>query len=233
MEDFFLKVSVMLVPALMAITCHEVSHGFIADRFGDRTARYMGRLTLNPLKHLDIVGTLMVFLVGIGWAKPVPVNFNNLRHPKRDMIWVGAAGPVTNFCLATISALALRGFVAFATVVPGDPLVQMFIDPISMMLAFSVYINLVLGIFNLIPVPPLDGGRVMVGLLPYRQSVAYAGIEKYGMIGIILIVIFFPRVLSYVIAPPLYFGLNVLIGPHVMGYLMHNTPLQQLGIFPF
>jgi len=233
MEDFFLKVSVMLVPALMAITCHEVSHGFIADRFGDRTARYMGRLTLNPLKHLDIVGTLMVFLVGIGWAKPVPVNFNNLRHPKRDMIWVGAAGPVTNFCLATISALALRGFVAFATVVPGDPLVQMFIDPISMMLAFSVYINLVLGIFNLIPVPPLDGGRVMVGLLPYRQSVAYAGIEKYGMIGIILIVIFFPRVLSYVIAPPLYFGLNVLIGPKVMGYLMHNTPLQQLGIFPF
>lgn len=233
MEDFFLKVSVMLVPALMAITCHEVSHGFIADRFGDRTARSMGRLTLNPLKHLDIVGTLMVFLVGIGWAKPVPVNFNNLRHPKRDMIWVGAAGPVTNFCLATLSALALRGFVTFATVVPGNPLIQMFIDPISMMLAFSVYINLVLGIFNLIPVPPLDGGRVMVGLLPYRQSVAYAGIEKYGMIGIILIVIFFPRVLSYVIAPPLYFGLNVLIGPKVMGYLMHNTPLQQLGIFPF
>ncbi len=233
MEDFFLKVSVMLVPALMAITCHEVSHGFIADRFGDRTARSMGRLTLNPLKHLDIVGTLMVFLVGIGWAKPVPVNFNNLRHPKRDMIWVGAAGPVTNFCLAIISALALRGFVAFSTVVPGDPLVQMFIDPVSMMLAFSVYINLVLGIFNLIPVPPLDGGRVMVGLLPYRQSVAYAGIERYGMIGIILIVLFFPKVLSYVIAPPLYFGLNVLIGPHVMGYLMHNTPLQQLGIFPF
>ena len=233
MEDFFLKVSVMLVPALMAITCHEVSHGFIADRFGDRTARYMGRLTLNPLKHLDIVGTLMVFLVGIGWAKPVPVNFNNLRHPKQDMIWVGAAGPVTNFILATLSALVLRGFVAVATMVPGDPLIQMFIDPISMMLAFSVYINLVLGIFNLIPVPPLDGGRVMVGLLPYRQSVAYAGVERYGMIGIILIVIFFPRVLSYVIAPPLYFGLDVLIGPHVMGYLVHNTPLQHLGIFPF
>jgi len=233
MEDIFLKISVMLVPGLMAITCHEVSHGFIADRFGDRTARYMGRLTLNPLRHLDIVGTLMVFLVGIGWAKPVPVNFNNLRHPKRDMIWVGAAGPVTNFLLATLSALVLRGFVAVAFMVSGDPLIQMFIDPISMMLAFSVYFNLVLGIFNLIPVPPLDGGRVMVGLLPYRQSVAYAGIEKYGMIGIILIVIFFPRVLSYVIAPPLYFGLDVLIGPRVMGYLMHNTPLQQLGIFPF
>lgn len=233
MEDFFLKVSVMLVPALMAITCHEVSHGFIADRFGDRTARYMGRLTLNPLKHLDIVGTLMIFLVGIGWAKPVPVNFNNLRHPKRDMIWVGAAGPVTNFILATISAMALRGFVAFGTTFSGDAMTQMFINPIALMLAFSVYINLVLGIFNLIPVPPLDGGRVMVGLLPYRQSVAYAGIERYGMIGIILIVIFFPRVLSYVIAPPLYFGLNVLIGPKVMGYLVHSTSLRQLGIFPF
>ncbi len=233
MEDILLKVSVMLVPALMAITCHEVSHGYIADRFGDRTARYMGRLTLNPLKHLDIIGTLMVFLVGIGWAKPVPVNFNNLRHPKRDMIWVGAAGPVTNFILATLSALLLRGLVALGEMMPVDPLVRMVIDPIALMLAFSVYINLVLAIFNLIPVPPLDGGRVMVGLLPYRQSVAYAGIERYGMIGIILIVLFFPRVLSYVIAPPLYFGLDLLIGPKVMGYLVHDTALRQLGIFPF
>ncbi|HEX8960027.1 MAG TPA: site-2 protease family protein [Geobacteraceae bacterium] len=233
MENIFLKVSVMLVPALMAITCHEVSHGYIADRFGDRTARYMGRLTLNPLKHLDIIGTLMVFLVGIGWAKPVPVNFNNLRHPKRDMIWVGAAGPITNFILAFLSALVLRGLVALGEMAFGDPLVRMFIDPIALMLAFSVYINLVLAIFNLIPVPPLDGGRVMVGLLPYRQSVAYAGIERYGMIGIILIVVFFPRVLSYVIAPPLYFGLDLLIGPKVMGYLVHDTALRQLGIFPF
>src|SRR6202158_4037232 len=108
MEDFFLKVSVMLVPGLRAITCHEVSHGFIADRFGDRTARAMGRLTLNPLKHVDIVGTLMVFLVGIGWAKPVPVNFNNLRHPKRDMIWVAAAGPGSNVVQALIWAAGAK-----------------------------------------------------------------------------------------------------------------------------
>src|SRR5512144_3352372 len=112
MEHFLLKLSILLVPALMAITCHEVSHGFVADRFGDNTARSMGRLTLNPLKHLDIIGTLMVFIVGIGWAKPVPVNFNNLRNPKRDMIWVAAAGPITNFCLATLSAMLMRAVVA-------------------------------------------------------------------------------------------------------------------------
>ncbi|HLO26252.1 MAG TPA: site-2 protease family protein, partial [Geobacteraceae bacterium] len=182
MEHFLLKLSIMLVPALMAITCHEVSHGFIADRFGDNTARSMGRLTLNPLKHLDIVGTLMVFIIGIGWAKPVPVNFNNLRHPKRDMIWVAAAGPITNFILAALSAFALRGLVLLSESVPAAPMVGMLIEPIALMLAFSLYINLMLAIFNLIPVPPLDGGRVAVGLLPYRPSMALARVEPYGMI---------------------------------------------------
>src|SRR5512138_789994 len=141
MEQFFLKLSIMLVPALMAITCHEVSHGYIADKFGDNTARYMGRLTLNPLKHLDIFGTLMIFIVGIGWAKPVPVNFNNLRHPKRDMIWVAAAGPITNFALAALSAFAMRGVAALGEQVPDASLAQLFLDPITLMLAFSVYIN--------------------------------------------------------------------------------------------
>ena len=159
----------------MAITCHEVSHGFIADKFGDNTARSMGRLTLNPLKHLDIVGTLMVFIIGIGWAKPVPVNFNNLRHPKRDMIWVAAAGPITNFILA----LLFRNCTARLGATERKctrrlAIAGMFIDPIALMLAFSVYINLLLAIFNLIPVPPLDGGRVAVGLLPYRHSMALA-----------------------------------------------------------
>ncbi len=212
MEHFLLKLSVMLVPALMAITCHEVSHGFIADKFGDNTARYMGRLTLNPLKHLDIIGTLMVFLVGIGWAKPVPVNFNNLRHPKRDMIWVAAAGPVTNFCLATLSAVALRGLVGLGDRVPDASMIQMFIDPIALMLAFSVYINLLLAIFNLIPVPPLDGGRVAVGLLPYRPSMALARVEPFGMI-IIIVLVFFTNVFGYVISPVLNAGVHFLAGP--------------------
>jgi Zn-dependent protease len=212
MENFFLKLSIMLVPALMAITCHEVSHGFVADKFGDNTARYMGRLTLNPLKHLDIFGTLMVFIVGIGWAKPVPVNFNNLRHPKRDMIWVAAAGPVTNFILASLSALALRGLAAATSRGADAGTLQVFVEPVALMLAFSIYINLLLAIFNLIPVPPLDGGRVAVGLLPYRLATAYARIEPFGMIVIILLV-FFTNVFGYVISPILSVGIRLLAGP--------------------
>jgi Zn-dependent protease len=212
MDNFLLKLSIMLVPGLMAITCHEVSHGFVAYLRGDETARAMGRLTLNPLKHLDIIGTLMVFIVGIGWAKPVPVNFNNLRHPKQDMIWVAAAGPITNFALATLSALAMRGLVAVATPVPDGSPLQMFLDPLVLMLAFSVYINLLLAIFNLIPVPPLDGGRVAVGLLPYRLSLSLARIEPFGMIVIILLV-FFTNLFSIVISPVLNAGIHLLAGP--------------------
>jgi Zn-dependent protease len=233
MESFLLKLSIMLVPGLMAITCHEVSHGFIAYLKGDNTAKYLGRLTLNPLKHLDIIGTLMVFLIGIGWAKPVPVNFNNLNNPKRDMIWVAAAGPVTNILLATVSALLLRLMVSLGSSLTTEFQFWIFLEPIILMLAFSVYINLVLAIFNLVPVPPLDGGRVLVGLLPHRQSIALAAMERYGMIAIILLVLFFPSILSYVIAPPLYLGLNLLIGPDVLTFLVNSTSLHRLGIFPF
>jgi Zn-dependent protease len=213
MEQFFVKVSIMLVPALMAITCHEVSHGYIADKFGDSTARMLGRLTLNPLKHLDIFGTIMVFVVGIGWAKPVPVNFNNLRHPKRDMIWVAIAGPVTNFTLAAVSAFAMRGLIVLSAGIPDTSPLASFIDPVTLMLAFSVYINLLLAIFNLIPVPPLDGGRVAVGLLPYGPSAALARVEPFGMI-IIIALVFFTDAFSYVIAPALNFGVTLLAGPH-------------------
>jgi Zn-dependent protease len=212
MENFLLKLSVMLVPALMAITCHEVSHGYVADKMGDHTARSMGRLTLNPLKHLDIIGTLMVFIVGIGWAKPVPVNFNNLRNPKRDMIWVAIAGPVTNFILAIASALILRGLVGIGDFIFVGVQVNLIIEPILLMLAFSIYINLLLAIFNLIPVPPLDGGRVVVGLLPYRQAITYSRIEPFGMI-IIILLVFFTNIFSYVLSPILDLGIHLLAGP--------------------
>ncbi|MGA7827338.1 MAG: site-2 protease family protein [Geobacteraceae bacterium] len=208
MENFLFKLSIMLVPALFAITCHEVSHGYVAYKLGDNTARSLGRLTLNPLKHLDIFGTIMVFIVGIGWAKPVPVDFGRLRNPKRDMIWVAAAGPVTNFLLALASALALRGLAMLNLEVPGFSI----LEPVSLMLAFSLYINLLLGLFNLIPVPPLDGGRVLVGILPYKMAASYSRIEPYGMI-IIIVLVFFTNVFNYIIAPLLDFGIRLLAGP--------------------
>jgi Zn-dependent protease len=213
MENFFFKLSIMLVPGMLAITCHEVSHGYIAWRYGDPTARMLGRLTLNPLKHIDIVGTLMIFIIGIGWAKPVPVVYENLRNPKRDMIWVAAAGPITNILLATASAILLRALVAFGNPVAmaGTPL-AMVVEPLMLMLAFSVYINLLLAIFNMIPLPPLDGGRVMVGLLPWRQANALSRIEPYGMI-IIIALVFFTNIFSYVIAPLLQIGVSILAGP--------------------
>jgi len=191
MDDFLQKLSVMLVPGLLAITCHEVSHGYIAWRFGDPTARMLGRLTLNPFKHIDLFGTILLpILVGIstnfkfvfGWAKPVPVVFENLHNPKRDMIWVSAAGPVTNFILAILSALVLRGLL----LLPVSPasiqsFVMVFIKPAKLMLEFSVYINLLLGLFNLIPVPPLDGGRVLIGLLPHRAAYFWSRLERFGI----------------------------------------------------
>jgi len=212
MDNFFFKLSIMLVPGMLAIVCHEVSHGYVAWRLGDPTARMLGRLTLNPLKHFDIIGTLMIFFIGIGWAKPVPVTFGNLRNPKRDMIWVALAGPVTNILLATVSAFLLRGVVAFdnSSVAP-DTFLSMLVDPVVLMLAFSVYINLMLAIFNMIPLPPLDGGRVLVGLLPYRQAVAWARIEPYGMI-IIIALVFFTNIFSYAISPVLTAGIQLLAG---------------------
>ena len=212
MESFLLKISVMLVPGMLAIVCHEVSHGYVAWRYGDPTAKMMGRLTLNPIKHIDIFGTLMIFIVGIGWAKPVPVVSENLRNPKRDMIWVAAAGPITNIILATISAFLLRGLVSIGNPAGSDSSLSMLIEPVVMMLAFSVYINLLLAIFNMIPVPPLDGGRVLAGLLPYRQASVLARIEPYGMI-IIIFLVFFTNVFSYVISPLLNVGVNLLAGP--------------------
>ena len=211
MEDFFLKLSVMLVPGMLAIVCHEVSHGYIAWHYGDPTAKMMGRLTLNPLKHIDIFGTLMIFIIGIGWAKPVPVVSENLRNPKRDMVWVAAAGPVTNILLAVISALLLRSLVSIGNPAGLGSSLSMLLEPLVMMLAFSVYVNLLLAIFNMIPMPPLDGGRVLIGLLPYRQASVLARIEPYGMI-IIIILVFFTNIFSYVISPVLNYGVHLLAG---------------------
>ncbi len=201
MEEIISKISIMLVPALLAITMHEVAHGYVAERFGDPTARLLGRLNLNPMRHLDPIGTVAIFVFGFGWARPVPVNAGNLRRPKRDMIWVALAGPVTNLLLAILSALLLRALGALeATSVGGSDLFIQMAKPIRMMAGFSLYINVLLGVFNLVPLPPLDGGRILTGILPEKQALLVNRLEPFGFI-LILLLVFFTDLWSLVLAP--------------------------------
>lgn len=213
MEHILAKISVMLVPALLAVTLHEVAHGFVADKFGDPTARLLGRLTLNPIRHLDVVGTLALLVFGFGWARPVPVNFQNLHHPRRDMILVSLAGPGTNLAVAVISALLLRGlaWLAGSGLVAGT-MVAPALEPLRLMAGFSLYINVILGVFNLLPIPPLDGGRVMTGLLPPRQAEMLARIEPFGFV-IIIFLVFFTSLWSAVLGPIIYRLVGLLAGP--------------------
>jgi len=201
METLISKIAIMLVPALFAIILHEVAHGYVAEKFGDPTARLLGRLTLNPIKHLDPIGTIAIFIFGFGWARPVPVNPGNFRHPRRDMIWVAIAGPTTNLILAIFSALLLRGFGLLDLSSIGDSQIyNQFATPAKMMLGFSLYINILLGVFNLIPLPPLDGGRVLTGILPERQARLVSKLEPFGFV-LILFLVFFTDVWSLVLGP--------------------------------
>lgn len=179
-------------PILFALTIHEYAHGLVADRLGDPTARYAGRLTFNPLSHLDPIGTLMLLLVGFGWARPVPVDPRNLRNPKRDMMWISLAGPGANVLLAAILGLILRGVGASSTV--------------WYMVWFGMSISLVLAVFNLIPIPPLDGSKILMGLLPPRLEYGYRRTERYGrliLMGLILSSHILPfSILGGIILPP-------------------------------
>lgn len=209
MEAVFSKIAVMLVPALLAIMLHEVSHGYVAERFGDPTARLLGRLNLNPFKHLDPIGTIAVFIFGFGWAKPVPVNPGNFRRPRKDMIWVAMAGPATNLMLAIVSALLLR-ILGLFDLGSGGMFAQMLI-PLQMMVAFSLYINVLLAVFNLIPVPPLDGGRILMGFVPEVYAALLSRLEPFGLILIVLLV-FFTNLWSQVVSPIINMLVLVLAG---------------------
>ncbi|MDO3376582.1 site-2 protease family protein [Geoalkalibacter halelectricus] len=202
----------MLVPALMAVTIHEVAHGFFADRFGDPTARLLGRLSPNPVKHLDPVGTLALLIFGFGWARPVPVNFHNLRRPKTDMVWVALAGPLANLSLAVVSAVVLHGVILVSEMVSADQkMVFHVLEPLALMAGFSLYINIILAVFNLIPVPPLDGGRVLVGILPERQASLLARIEPFGFI-LIIFLIFFTDIYRLFLAPIVFAIVSFMAG---------------------
>ncbi len=190
------RLVVSVIPILLAITIHEVSHGFVANKLGDPTAKFMGRLTLNPLVHIDPVGTILmpimlfVFTNGqfvFGYAKPVPINPMNFKDPKRDMAISAAAGPITNIILAVLSQLILSFILLFHSQSGGAG--NAIVTPLAMMFEFSIIINIVLAVINLIPIPPLDGGRVMVGLLPHKQAVSFSRIEPYGFIIVILLLI--------------------------------------------
>ncbi len=212
MEAIVSKISVMLVPALLAIILHEVAHGYMAERFGDPTARLLGRLNLNPLRHLDPIGTLAIFVFGFGWARPVPVNAGNFRRPRRDMIWVALAGPLTNLLLAVLSALLLRSLGLLEAQQLFDPTAfQQVAKPLRLMAGFSLYINVLLGVFNLMPVPPLDGGRILTGILPERQANLVNRLEPFGFV-LILILVFFTRIWELVLSPIIYLLVALLAG---------------------
>ena len=196
-------ICVAALPVIFAITLHEAAHGYAARYFGDKTAWVAGRISLNPLRHIDPVGTLLVpalilltsYAVSgsamlFGWAKPVPVNFRRLRNPLRSMLWVSAAGPAMNFLMAIGWTVMLK----IALLIPGD-----YALPLGKMSVIGININLVLMVLNLLPLPPLDGGRIAVSLLPYRLAVPFSRIEPYGFL--ILLFLLFTNILDRIMWP--------------------------------
>ena len=195
---------VLLIPVILfALTVHEYAHGMVAYRLGDPTAKQAGRLTLNPLSHLDPMGTVMLFVIGLGWAKPVPVDPRYFANPKRDMLWVALAGPAANMGLALLSGLIIR----FLTSDPSAYLSGALGPILISMMVRSLQINLMLAVFNMLPVPPLDGSKIMYSLLPPQYAHWNYNLERYG-----------PMVLFGLVMMGMFTGFSILwlfIGPFV------------------
>src|SRR5258706_1458399 len=198
-SNVIIRICINAIPLILAITLHEAAHGYVARMFGDNTAYMLGRVTLNPAKHIDPVGTIVFPLLSMvvggivfGWAKPVPVNFANLRHAKRDMLWVAAAGPGSNIVQALIWA-----FVAKVLFDMQGPVATYWFQVAE----GGILVNLILAILNLFPILPLDGGRILASLLPARRPYAYQGTEGFGMVILVLLIV--SGVLGWLMRPVL------------------------------
>ena len=224
MENLIQTIAIYALPVIFAITLHEAAHGYVAKHFGDFTAYADGRVSLNPLRHIDPFGTIALPLIllavsklfggaGIlfGWAKPVPVNFANLRHPKRDMLWVAAAGPFSNLVMAVGWAFAMKVGLEWSE----NP----FALPLALMGAAGVFVNIIIMVLNLIPLPPLDGGRILVSLLPHRLAWRVSRIEPYGFL--ILIILLFSGALGFALGPAISVLMYAVTG-------MLGVPVQDL-----
>lgn len=216
MQEHLQQILLWILPVLAAVIFHEVAHGLVASWLGDTTAARAGRLTLNPIAHIDPVGTIIVPLVLLvtdagflfGWAKPVPVNYANLRNPRRDMVFVAAAGPAMNLALAVVSAAVIHGIRAMG-VDEASALSSTLLNPIVVMAHFGVLMNVFLAVFNLLPIPPLDGGRVLTGLLPLDWARGFARIEPFGFL--ILVALMMTHSLGKLVSPPIQLLLGLLL----------------------
>jgi Zn-dependent protease len=215
-EYIIRQIIISAVPILVAIILHEVSHGFVAYRLGDPTAKMMGRLTLNPIAHIDLFGTIIMPLLLLvstggqlvfGYAKPVPINPYNFKNPKRDMAISAAGGPLMNIFIAFVSVIILKYLIVPVIGHASSDMLGKIIKPLVMMMTASIQINIVLAVFNLIPIPPLDGGRVLMGFLPDRQAHILGKLEPFGMI--IVLVLLATGTAGIVISPLINLLLNL------------------------
>ena len=218
LQNVIQLIALYAIPGIFAITLHEAAHGYAARHFGDLTAFQAGRITLNPIRHIELMGTIVIPILilvasqgkyAFGWAKPVPVDFSRLRNPKRDMLWVAAAGPGANFVMAIFWALVIK---AMQYLPP-----NYFTEPILLMARGGIIVNTVLMVLNLLPLPPLDGGRIAVSLLPARLANIFARVEPYGMF--ILLALMLLGVLGTVMWPFVAGFIGVLSSVFSIGWL--------------
>jgi Zn-dependent protease len=217
--DFLKNIDYLLIQApviLLSLTVHEYFHGWTANKLGDPTAKLRGRLTLNPIAHLDIMGTILMFLVGFGWAKPVPIDARNFKDPKKDTILVALAGPLSNLAMAVVAGVLLRYIIP--QMMTGQIRSDGVYSIVTIILILTLVYGVALAVFNLIPIPPLDGSRVMYGLLPNKYAYAYSRIEPYGVLLLFALFLFGGGIFHYLLYPVSY--LTVLFSGYNYGNLL-------------